>query len=98
MCRPLSERKSPRKTDKSARDQNQSLQEMQRTCKRNSLDQERQYKYQINELEMIRSSLQKNAEELRTDLEYAWKNLSSTQERLSQREAEVAQLEPIIYA
>ncbi|OOQ90789.1 M protein repeat protein [Penicillium brasilianum] len=56
-------------------------------------DQERQFKYQINELETVRASLQKTIEELQHDLQEARNAQQVTQERLSEREAEVADLE-----
>lgn len=56
-------------------------------------DQERQYKYQTNELETVRSQLQKTLEDLRNDLEGVRTSLQATQERLSQRESDIANLE-----
>lgn len=56
-------------------------------------DQERQFKYQINELETVRASLQKTIEELQHDLQEARNTQQATQEKLSEREAEVADLE-----
>lgn len=56
-------------------------------------DQERQFKYQINELETVRASLQKTIEEFHTDLQNARTSHDSIQEKLTQREAEVAELE-----
>jgi mitotic spindle assembly checkpoint protein MAD1 len=56
-------------------------------------DQERQFKYQINELETVRASLQKTIEELHIDLQAARSSQQTTQEKLSEREAEVADLE-----
>ena len=58
-----------------------------------SSDQERQFKYQINELETVRASLQKTIEEFQTDINEARNSQKETQERLTQREAEVAELE-----
>ena len=56
-------------------------------------DQERQYKFQINELDTVHRSLQKTLEDLQNDLQSARDSFNSTQEKLSQREAEVAGLE-----
>ncbi|RAL17105.1 coiled-coil domain-containing protein MAD1 [Aspergillus homomorphus CBS 101889] len=74
-------------------DQNQSLQEDVDDTNAQLLDQERQYKYQVNELETIRSSLQKTLEELQTDLQNIGINMHSTQAKLQERETEVAHLE-----
>lgn len=56
-------------------------------------DQERQYKYQINELDTVRSSLQQTIEELQHEVQHAGNDLQTTQQRLSEREAAVANLE-----
>lgn len=56
-------------------------------------DQERQYKYQINELDTVRSSLQQTIEELQHEVQHARDDLQTTQQRLSEREAAVANLE-----
>lgn len=56
-------------------------------------DQERQHKYQTNELETIRTSLQKTLEELQNDLQKARDTAQAGQERLAEREADVANLE-----
>ncbi|GES59277.1 M protein repeat protein [Aspergillus terreus] len=74
-------------------DQNQSLQEEVDDTKAQLLDQERQYKYQVNELETIRTSLQRTLEELQNDLQTARNDVKTTQEKLSERETEVANLE-----
>ncbi|KAG2415173.1 hypothetical protein HFD88_006364 [Aspergillus terreus] len=74
-------------------DQNQSLQEEVEDIKAQLLDQERQYKYQVNELETIRTSLQRTLEELQNDLQTARNDVKATQEKLSERETEVANLE-----
>jgi mitotic spindle assembly checkpoint protein MAD1 len=78
---------------RSLQDQNQSLQDDVDDTKAQLLDQERQFKYQINELETIRSSLQKTLEELQIDLQNARNDVQSTQEKLREREADVANLE-----
>ncbi|RAH44781.1 coiled-coil domain-containing protein MAD1 [Aspergillus brunneoviolaceus CBS 621.78] len=74
-------------------DQNQSLQEDVDDTKAQLLDQERQSKYQVNELETIRSSLQKTLEELQNDLQTVRSDMNTTQARLQERETEVAHLE-----
>lgn len=56
-------------------------------------DQERHSKYQINELETVRASLQKTIEEFQNDLHAARTSQQTTQEKLTQRETEVAELE-----
>ncbi|KAJ5576913.1 hypothetical protein N7535_003839 [Penicillium sp. DV-2018c] len=74
-------------------DENQNLLEEFNDTQAQLADQERHFKYQINELETVRASLQKTIEELHTDLQDARSSQESTQEKLSQREAEVAELE-----
>ncbi|KAI2721436.1 hypothetical protein DTO013E5_995 [Penicillium roqueforti] len=74
-------------------DDNQNLQEEFDDTQARLSDQERQFKYQINELETVRASLQKTIEEFQTDIQNARTSQESTQEKLSQREAEVAELE-----
>jgi mitotic spindle assembly checkpoint protein MAD1 len=78
---------------RSLQDQNQGLKEEIEDNKAQSLDQERHFKYQVNELEMIRSSLQKTLEELHKDLENAKNDAQAAQDRLREREADVANLE-----
>lgn len=56
-------------------------------------DQERQFKYQINELDTVRSSLQRTIEDLQNDMQHVKDDLQTTQERLAEREATVANLE-----
>lgn len=56
-------------------------------------EQDRQYKYQINELEATRSSLQNTLDDLRNDLEGSKSALQTTQEKLSHRESEFGTLE-----
>ncbi|KAJ0424846.1 spindle assembly checkpoint component Mad1 [Aspergillus carlsbadensis] len=58
-----------------------------------SISSEKQFKYQVNELETIRSSLQKTLEELHKDLENAMNDARATQDKLREREADVANLE-----
>ncbi|KGO72680.1 Mitotic checkpoint [Penicillium italicum] len=74
-------------------DENQNLQEEFDDTQARLSDQERQFKYQINELETVRASLQKTIEEFQTDIQNARTSQESTQEKLSRREAEVAELE-----
>lgn len=78
---------------RSLQDQNQSLKEEFADNQQQSLDQERQSKYQINELETIRSSLQKTLEELHRDLGTAKGEAQTSQDRLRERESEIADLE-----
>lgn len=56
-----------------------------------SLD--RQYKYQLQEIESKRVTLQNTLNDLRDDLENKSSTLQTTQERLSQRESEIGRLE-----
>ncbi|KAJ5490880.1 hypothetical protein N7539_002447 [Penicillium diatomitis] len=56
-------------------------------------DQDRQFKYQVSELESVRASLQKTIDELQRDLQEARASQQAIQEKLSQRETEVAELE-----
>ncbi|KAJ5950431.1 Mitotic checkpoint [Penicillium vulpinum] len=74
-------------------DENQNLQEEFDDIQARLSDQERQFKYQINELETVRASLQKTIEEFQNDIQNARTSQESTQEKLSQRESEVAELE-----
>ncbi|CAG8908177.1 unnamed protein product [Penicillium egyptiacum] len=78
---------------RSLQDENQHLQEEFDDSQARLSDQERQFKYQINELETVRASLQKTIEEFQSDIQNARTSQESTQEKLSQREAEVAELE-----
>lgn len=74
-------------------DEKQALAEECSESQAQASDQERQFKYQINELETVRASLQKTVEELQNDLQSARNAQQTTQERLTEREAEVANLE-----
>lgn len=78
---------------RSLQDEKQNLQEEFNDSQGQFADQERQYKYQINELETVRASLQKTIEELQNDLLAARSTQQITQEKLSKREAEGANLE-----
>lgn len=74
-------------------DEKQNIQEELNDTQAQLSDQERQFKYQIHELETVRASLQKTIEELQHDLQEARNSQQMTQEKLSEREAEVAGLE-----
>ncbi|KAL1978070.1 hypothetical protein VTN31DRAFT_929 [Thermomyces dupontii] len=89
----LSEKAALERKIRTLQDQNQSLQEDIADADARLADQERQFKYQINELETIRSSLAQTVEDLQRDLQTARESLASAQERLSQRDSEVANLE-----
>ncbi|KAK2791960.1 coiled-coil domain-containing protein mad1 [Onygenales sp. PD_10] len=78
---------------RSLQDQNQSLQEEIDDTQSQLSDQERQYKHRLNELEAIRSSLQKTLDELQADLHQTKESLQVTQDKLTQREADVGTLE-----
>ena len=74
-------------------DQNQSLQEEFNDVESRLAEQERQYKYQISELDAMRASLQRTLDEMRSELEGTKSTLHSTQEKLTQRESEAGALE-----
>ncbi|KAJ5224880.1 Spindle-related protein [Penicillium citrinum] len=74
-------------------DERQNLQEELDDSQARLSDQGRHSKYQINELESVRASLQRTIEELQNDLQAARDSQQTTQERLTQREGEVAELE-----
>lgn len=74
-------------------DEKQNVQEELTDALAQVSDQDRQFKYQVNELETVRASLQKTIDELQHDLQEARASQQSTQDKLSQREAEVADLE-----
>ncbi|TQB68173.1 coiled-coil domain-containing protein mad1 [Monascus purpureus] len=78
---------------RSLQDENQTIREELSDTQAQLSDQERQHKYQLNELETIRLSLQKTLEDLQNDLQSVRGNLQSTQEKLSQRESDIATLE-----
>ncbi|EAA65472.1 hypothetical protein AN0696.2 [Aspergillus nidulans FGSC A4] len=78
---------------RSLQDHNQSLKEELEDKHKQLLDQERQSKYQINELETIRSSLQKTLEDLHRDLENAKNEKQTAQDKLRERESDIAGLE-----
>lgn len=89
----LNEKVSLERKIRTVQDQNQSLQEEIGDAQAQTSDQERQYKYQINELDTVRSALQQTIEELQNDAQNVRNNLQTTQERLSERESDVANLE-----
>ncbi|KAJ5097447.1 hypothetical protein N7456_008168 [Penicillium angulare] len=101
MTKELKETQEQALTDKAAlerkirnlQDEKQMIQEELTETQAQTSDQERQFKYQINELETVRASLQKTIEELQNDFHEAHASQQATQERLTQREAEVANLE-----
>lgn len=74
-------------------DENRNLQDEFSDAQAKLSDQERQHKFQVNELEAIRSSLQKTLEELQNELQNATHSAQTAQERLVQLEADVANLE-----
>ncbi|KAF9886301.1 coiled-coil domain-containing protein mad1 [Aspergillus nanangensis] len=78
---------------RTVQDQNQSLQEEFDDTKEQLLDQERHFKYQITELDTIRLSLQSTIEELRNDLEQTRNETKAFQDKLAEREVDVANLE-----
>ncbi|KAJ5987480.1 hypothetical protein N7451_011845 [Penicillium sp. IBT 35674x] len=89
----LNEKASLERKVRNLQDENQMIQEELAETQAQASDQERQSKYQISELETVRVSLQKTIEELQNDLIEARAAQQATQEKLSQREAEVADLE-----
>jgi mitotic spindle assembly checkpoint protein MAD1 len=56
-------------------------------------DQERQYKYQINDIEAKRATLQETVDQLKQDLEQTSTSLEVTQQRLARRDADFDNLE-----
>ncbi|KAJ5753142.1 hypothetical protein N7520_010059 [Penicillium odoratum] len=89
----LNEKASLERKARNLQDQNQMIQEELSETQAQASDHERQFKYQINELETVRVSLQRTIEELQNDLLEARAAQQATQEKLTQREAEVADLE-----
>jgi mitotic spindle assembly checkpoint protein MAD1 len=89
----LNEKASLERKARNLQDQNQMIQEELTETQAQASDHERQSKYQISELETVRVSLQKTIEELQNDLLEARAAQQATQEKLNQREAEVADLE-----
>ncbi|QSS49818.1 spindle assembly checkpoint component mad1 [Histoplasma capsulatum var. duboisii H88] len=78
---------------RSLEDHNRSLQEEIADAQSQLSDQERQFKHQINELDAIRSSLQKTLDEVQTDLHRTKESLQIVQDKLTQREADAGALE-----
>ena len=74
-------------------DEKQAIQEEFDDTQTQLSEQDRQSKYQIKELETVRASLQKTIEDLHNDLQAARVSQQSTQEKLTEREAAVADLE-----
>ncbi|EGD94765.1 spindle assembly checkpoint component mad1 [Trichophyton tonsurans CBS 112818] len=89
----ISEKSSWERRLRSLQDENETLREESNDYQSQLADQQRQYKHQIDELEAIRSALQKSLDELRNELEEVTSNLQSAQERLEGRESEVEALE-----
>lgn len=89
----LNEKVSLERKIRTLQDENQSLREDIDDAQGQLSDHERQYKYQIQELETVRSSLQQTLSELQNDLQNVRNTLQATQERLTQRESDVAALE-----
>ncbi|KAH8698560.1 M protein repeat protein [Talaromyces proteolyticus] len=89
----LNEKANFERRIRTLQDQNQSIQEEMTDVQAQLSNQERQYKYQINELETIRVSLAKTVEDVQKDLQTAKDHADSVQERLSQREIDVTNLE-----
>ena len=78
---------------RSLQEQNQSLQEDVDDGQSRLSDQERHQKYQVNELETIRAALQKTVDELQNDLQGTKDKLQLTQDRVSQQELSINDLE-----
>lgn len=89
----LTEKMGLERKARTLQDERQNLQEELDDSQARLSDQERHSKYQINELETVRASLQKTIEELQNDLQAARSSQQMTQEKLTQREGEVAELE-----
>lgn len=74
-------------------EENRSLREDVEEAQREASSLDRQYKYQLQEIESKHDTLETTVKDLRTDLENKSSVLRITQERLSQREGEVGHLE-----
>ena len=74
-------------------EQNQTLQDSVDDAQAQLSDQDRQHKFQLNELETVCLSLQKTLEGLQIDLQSARDSFSNVQEKLSQRESDIARIE-----
>ena len=74
-------------------EQNQTLQDSVDDVQAQLSDQDRQHKFQLNELETVCLSLQKTLEGLQIDLQSARDSFSNVQEKLSQRESDIARIE-----
>ncbi|KAJ5937759.1 Spindle-related protein [Penicillium verhagenii] len=89
----LNEKASLERKNRNLQDEVQMIQEELTETQAQASDHERQSKYQISELETVRVSLQNTIQELQNDLLEARTAQQATQEKLNQREAEVADLE-----
>ncbi|OAL75059.1 spindle assembly checkpoint component mad1 [Trichophyton violaceum] len=89
----ISEKSSWERRLRSLQDENETLREESNDYQSQLADQQRQYKHQIDELEAIRSALQKSLDELRNEHEEVTGNLQTAQERLEERESDVEALE-----
>lgn len=74
-------------------EQNQSLREDAEDAQAQLSDQARQYLHQINDIESKRVALQDTVDHLRSDMQKVCQELESTQRRLSERDAEAANME-----
>jgi len=74
-------------------DQNSSLKEDVEDAQGRLSDQERHYKYQLDDVEAKRAALQENVDKMRQELEQLSQNLDAAQRRLSERDAQVESLE-----
>lgn len=74
-------------------DENRQLEEGAEDVQSQLLDRERHFKYQLNELESIRTSLRQTLEEVQNDLVETKQSLQVAQEKLGQRDIDVEALE-----
>lgn len=87
------EKASLEKKVRDLQEQNQSLREDAEDAQAQLSDQARQYLHQINDIESKRVALQDTVDHLRSDMQKVCQELESTQRRLSERDAEAANME-----
>ena len=85
----MSEQASLGKRLRDLQEQNQLLRESAEDAQAQLSDQDRQYKYQINDVEAKRAALQDTVERMKNDLQVLGQKVEAAQERLSTRDIEV---------
>jgi mitotic spindle assembly checkpoint protein MAD1 len=89
----INEKASLEKRIRDLQEQNALAKEDAEDAQAQSSDQERQFKYQINDIEAKRAALQETVGKIRSDFERLSQDFEATQARLAQRNVEVADLE-----